>query len=279
MKNWQWALLGAGVVGLGYALSGPTVPSLPVPPAVALTLWTGGTLAQAWSRQRSAFIAVQPQVILLHVNSGGGEGALDVVQEARELIPGLRVWIQVAANTAMQYGPSGVLRTAEGLVDLLRAEAVSWNGERPFAVPQGAAVARQIVESWAPTGVPQMQSAYSSPRGHSGYPWAAFLNGDPRCFASLAQDYPFGDGRRSGMAPPGDMMRYMNRAKQGWAEAVQEGIIAPDVIRGTYVPGAHVPTQDLIEAGTGVPYVAVWPWHGQYDAACIEAMRVLRSSR
>lgn len=272
------ALVVAGLTGfaVAYARSRGGLGGLPLAPGVAMTLWTGGSLRRAWEEQRAAFEAVKPQIIMPYIGIDGGSDAASIIQEARATNPGLRVWVELAASAAMEYGAGPVLRTAERVVASTGAEAVVWNAERPFKTPQGARVARELVEGWAPSGIVQIHSAYSSPRGHSDYPWAAFLSGTPHCPISLAQDYPFGDSVRSGTAPVGDMQRFMDRAKQGWQAAVSDGIIDASVIRGTYVPGAHVPTQDLIAACEGIPYVGVWPWHGLYDAQVIEALRVIR---
>ena len=261
-------------VGAAAGLAWHELSGLEPAAGVAMTVWTSDDLQTAWNRQRAAFEEVQPQIAILHVGLGGGANAQSVAAQVREAVPGVRLWTQVSTDPAMTAGAQSALDTGHRVVTATGSEAVCWNAERAFKAAGGAEVARDIVDGWKPTGVPQLQSAYSSPAGHSSYPWAAWLVDG--CVASLCQDYPFGDDVRTGTRPDGTLQSRIAAGKAGWQQAVAAGLISKNVVRGTYIPGAHLETQDVVRATAGIPYVAVWPWHGVYDAQMIAALRVVR---
>lgn len=275
------AALGLGAA-VGLLMRDTTSPwgPLPLKPAMALTLWNGNSLTDAWQEQAAVFARVQPQVILMHVGIGGGADAAEVAAAARELVPNLRVWVQVSADPAMSTGANAAVQTGLRVVQATGAEAVSWNGERAFKTADGARVARAIVQGFADTGsnAVQMQTAYGDPTLHSSYPWSAWFE-PGGCLVSLAQDYPFGDDRRSGTVPDGTLSSRIARNAAGWQDAVQEGLVPASVVRGTYIPSAHLETNDIVRACQGIPYVAAWPWHGRYDENALRAFETLRAAR
>jgi len=271
-----YALLGAAVLstGIGYARSLVGGGAGGIRPAVAMTLWTGNSLSDAWRVQRQDFIDVQPNVMILHISPSGGEGALAVVQEARAAIPGLRIWVQLSCGSR---DAAGIVETARRVVEETGAEAVSWNAEHSFKDPGGDEVARAICAGWAAiSNIPQMQSAYGNPMQHHSYPWSAWF---PPCIISLCQDYPIGEDVRSGTQPDGLLTDRVARDTVGWNEAVAAGMIPATVYRGTYIPGAHMTTDDVLRACSGIDYVAVWPWHGRYDEPVKAALKQLARSR
>lgn len=271
--------LGLGLgAGLGLLLRGAQASlwgDLPLRPALALTLWNGDPLEDAWAEQAAIFARLQPQVIILHVGVGGGTGAANVAAAARATVPGIRVWTQVSAT----FDVRSTVATGARVVQATGSEAVGWNGERAFKNAGGADAARGIVEGFAATGLPvvQMQSAYGDPTLHSSYPWAAWF-GPGGCQVSLAQDYPFADDV-TGTVADGSLTSRIERDTVGWARAVERGMVPASVIRGTYVPSAHIETADIVRACAGIPYVAVWPWHGRYDEQALRAFEQIRAQR
>lgn len=286
----RWGLvpgLGYGVAagGIAASLMGPVRARGQKPaPGVALTIWSGDGLERAWAAQRSAVAAVRPQILCLHYGGiGTDQGTGRIVREAREICGNdLRFWVEVYADDAVAQGPDQLVRFAGALARSMDAEAVVWDAERAFRSASGAQAAQRLLDASHASFEDQIvgHTAYSSPRVHAEtYPWGAWLGGDGyrlRADFSLAQLYPFGDERREGMIPGGTMDLLARAAWGGWAGAKEDGAIAPDLRVGAYLPGAHVPADALVRAAANTSLVAVWPWHGVFDAEAMAAAGALR---
>lgn len=277
----------AGTVGLGIGTAvsasrqARSLPPWPVTRGAAIILW--GTLETRLRDLDRVLERVQPQVIIVHGNDGLTP---DWVSRVRGLVPNARYW------TEQWVGGVGdtvaAVDRARRAADLIGAEAAVWNAERPMkdTGSAGRDAVQSMLSRWTrETGLPQGFTSYAQPSGHRSFPWAAFCGGrdeygsyDLACDFSLPQVYPFGDEMRSGEAPDGALTRLMAAYETKWAEAVTSGLIRSSVKTGPMVPGAHLHQSDIEAAIMPankplLPCVALWPWHGQIDAAAEEALR------
>lgn len=275
--------LGYGVAagGLGAALIGRTAPLLTdgAQRGLALTIWDGDGLDEAWANQRQTALAVRPEIILLHFGGIGSDAAASsIARQVRETLgANQRIWIQVYGDGVVTDGPDGLVRFAGAVQRAIRAEGLVWNLERGVRVAGGAQAIQRLYAATrvAMPGVPMGHTAYSNPSVHrDSYPWAAALGGEGFAQApdfTLPQMYPFGDGTRSGTIDGALMDGLAAGAWGGWQTARANGVLGPRVQVGVYLPGAHVPADALVRAAAPAQLVALWPWHGVYDATGTEA--------
>lgn len=278
--------LAAGSVGIGVgaAISSArkfaSLPPWPATRGAALILW--GELETRLRELDTVLAQVQPQIVIVHGNDGLNA---DWASRVRSIVPNARYWTEQWVNGVYDTQPA--LRRALHAMDVLGAEAAVWNAERPMKDTglEGRRATQRMLEEWTrSTGLPQGFTSYAQPSSHRSFPWAAFGGGrdsygsfDLACDFSLPQVYPFGDEMRSGTAPPGALTRLMATYESKWAEAVASGLIRSSVRCGPMIPGAHLEQSDIESAimtanRSTLQCVAVWPWHGDIDAACAAAI-------
>jgi hypothetical protein len=278
---------GLGIFLLSRLARASNLPSFPLAPGFAMTVWNGNGVRSAWNAQRSLAEQIKPQIIQFHLNYGETTDLRPLATEALRIVPNMRFWIEIATDPAMQHGAQGAIDTAKRAVESIGAEATCWNAENRFKEgPASARMARAIIEGWARSSrVVQGNSAYAQPMSHSQYCWAAWFGGRdytgtfPGGVAfALDQVYPFGDGQ-TGPAEPGALIRSLQRSRASWAEAQQAGIVRAGVPHALFMPSRFIATQELVQVGNTAAVSTMWPWSGVYDPNALEAAKQLAMLR
>lgn len=281
----KFAIAAAGGLGIFLLsrLARASTPPFPLAPGFAMTIWDGNGVRSAWNAQRALARQIRPQIIQFHLNYGDTIDLRPLAADARQIVPGVRFWVEIATDPAMQYGAQGAIDTAKRAVESIGAECAVWNAERNFANgPPSARMARAIVEGWARTSrVVQGNSTYAQPMSHEEYCWAAWFGGRdytgtfPGGVAfALDQVYPFGDSQTT-QAAPGALIASLQRSQASWREAEQAGIVRPGVPRALFVPSQHISTEEIVQVCSTAAVSSMWPWNGTYDQNATEAAKRL----
>lgn len=264
-------------------------------PGLALTLWHGSGLRDAWSGAEALLRDSRPQIVQLH--AGPEElrlHAAEVAGHVRAALPGVRLWLGVGMDgfpRRLGLGRERLVAEAVGIARLardLRAEHLvldaeaAWKSDDPEERERETALASGVVEAIA-RDVPEVvlgHTAYDQPGLHGSYAWRAWLGG-PGVRYTWPQVYAATGGET--MAHRGALPRRERASLESYAAAVRKLGVRPDVADSDpaslewrpYVQLHGVPYPDTISLGVKYRLCAGWAAPSRLDDDGRTAVRAL----